>query len=106
MTDDVFHHHNRVIDQNADREDQREERDPVQSVSVKVKHQQGHREGRRDRQQHDQRFAPAEEQQDQHGHPEHGDTHVQEQLVALLGGGVAVVAGDGHLNVGGQERAA
>jgi hypothetical protein len=102
---DVFDHDDRVVDQDADREDQREERDAVQRVSVKVEHQQREREGRGDGEQHDERFAPAEEEQDQQGHAEDRDAHVQQQLVALLGGGVAVVAGDGHADVGGQQRA-
>ena len=34
MADDVFHHHDRVVDQDADGEDQREERDAVQREAV------------------------------------------------------------------------
>ena len=45
----------------------------------------------------DDRFAPAERQQDEQRHADHRDAHVQQQFVGLLRRGLAVVAGDGHL---------
>ncbi|MGJ3244259.1 MAG: ArsR/SmtB family transcription factor [Opitutales bacterium] len=43
MALDVFHHHDGVVHQDPDREDQREEGDPVQRVSVQVEDQEGER---------------------------------------------------------------
>ena len=37
VADDIFDHNDGIIDENADGEDQSEQRDPVQSVSVQVK---------------------------------------------------------------------
>ena len=73
---------------------------------MEIKNEEGQREGRGDREHHDQRFAPAEEKQNQNRDAEDGDAHVQEQLVALLCGGVAVVARDGDFDIARQERAA
>ena len=39
VADDVFHHDDGVVHQDADGEDQGEERDPVERVAVQVKHQ-------------------------------------------------------------------
>jgi len=103
---DVFDDHDGVVHQDADGEDQREERDAVERVPVEVKNQQREREGRGDGEEHDERFAPAEEKQDEQRHAEDGDAHVQQQFVALFGGGVAVVARDRHRHVVGQQRAA
>ena len=44
MPDDVFDHDNRVIDENADREDEREKRDAIKRVAVQQKDQQRKRE--------------------------------------------------------------
>ena len=48
MPDDVFHHHDGVIHQDADGEDQREERDAVQREAVEVEDQQRERQRGRD----------------------------------------------------------
>ena len=106
MADDVLDDDDRVVHQDADREDEREERDPVEGVAVEVEDEQRERERRRDGEEHDRRLAPAEEQQDEQGHPEHGDAHVQEQFVALLGGRVSVVARDRHADLGRDDPSA
>ena len=106
VADDVFNDDDGVVHEDADREDQGEERDAVERVSIKVEHEQGERERRGDGEEHDERFAPAEKQKDEDCHAEDGDAHVEEKLVAFLGGGVTVVAGDGEVDVGGQQRAA
>ena len=38
-------------------------------------------------------------------HRNHGDQHVEEQLVGFLGGRFAIVAGNGKLHIGGKQRA-
>ncbi len=44
MADDVFHHHDRVIDEDADGEDEREERDAIQREAEQVENEQRERE--------------------------------------------------------------
>ena len=84
MADDVFHHDDRVVHEDADGEDQREERDAVQREAVEIKHQQRQCERRGNRQQHDERLAPAERQQDQERHAHDRKQHVPEQLVGFF----------------------
>ena len=105
MADDVLDHHDGVIHQDADGEDQREERDAVEREAVEVEDQQRERERGRDGERDDGRFAPAEREQDEQRHADDGDAHVQEQFVGFLRGGLAVVARDGDCDVGGNERA-
>ncbi len=100
VADDVLHHDDRIVHEDADGEDQREERDAVQRVAVEVEHEQRQRQRDRNRDEHDRRLAPAEHEPDERRHREHGEQHVPQQLVALLGGGLAVVAGDGEMHVG------
>ncbi len=96
---DVFHHHNRVVHQNADGEDQREQRDPVERVAVEIEHRERQRQRHRNRGEDDQRFAQAQRDRDQHAHRDHRDQHVTQQFVRFFLGRVAVVPRDGHLDV-------
>ena len=38
MSDDVFHHHDGVIDEDADAEDQREKGDAIERETIQVKY--------------------------------------------------------------------
>ena len=105
VADNVFDDDDGVVDEDADGEDQREEGDAVERVTIKVEHEERESEGDGDREEHDNRLAPAEEEEDQHGDAEDGDAHVEEQLVGFFGGGGAVVARDGDGDVGGDEGA-
>ena len=102
---DVFDDDDRVIHQDPDREDQREERDAVQRVAVEVENEERERERRGDREEDDERFPPAEEKQNQNRDAKDRDAHVQQELVALLGGRMAVVARDRHGHIRRQQRA-
>ena len=102
---DVLDHHDGVVHQDADGEDQREEGDPVERVAQRVVDEERERQRDRDRDQHHQRLAPAEEDPDEHRDRERRDEQVEHQLVGLLARGLAVVAGDVHLHVGGEEPA-
>ena len=104
VADDVLHHDDRIVHQDADGEDQREERDAVQGVAIEIEHEQRERERDRNRDQHDGRLAPAEDQPDQRRDREDGEQHVPQQFVALVGGGLAIVAGDGEMHVRRHER--
>jgi hypothetical protein len=105
MADDVFDHDNGVVHQDADGEDQREERDAVEREAVEVKHQQRQRERRGNRQHHDERFAPAQHEQDQKRHAHHREQHVPEQFVGFVLRRQTVVAGDGDLDIGRNDVA-
>ena len=103
---DVLDHHDGVVDEDADGEDEREEGDAVQRVAEQVGEEQ--REGQRDRDRHgdDERRAPAHRQQDERDHRQGRDEQVLDELVRLVPGGLAVVAGRGDDDVGRDERAA
>ena len=94
VADDVLHHDDRIVHQDADGEDQREERDAVQGVAIEIEHEERERERDRNRDQHDGRLAPAEGQPDQRRDREDGEQHVPQQFVALVGGGLTIVTGD------------
>ena len=105
MPDDVLDHHDGIVDQDADREDQREQAHAVDRVA----HQPGGEErqqdgGRDDHQDHDA-LAPAngdgDEQHDRH----RGKREMEQQLVGLLRGRLAVVAAHRHRDVVGQQPA-
>ena len=104
MPHDVLHHHDRIVHEDADGEDQREERDAVERVAVEKEHEQRQRQRDRNRDEHHRRLAPAEHEPDERRHREHREQHVPQQFVALLGGRLAVVAGDREMHVGGHER--
>jgi hypothetical protein len=77
MAIDVLHHHDRVVHQDADGEDQREQRDAVERVAQRVVHEQRERERHRHGDQHHHRLAPAEEHPDEQRHRERGDDQVE-----------------------------
>ena len=62
---DVLDDHDGVVDQDADAEDEREERDAIDGVAEEVEDRHGERQRDRNGQQHHARLAPAEEQRDQ-----------------------------------------
>jgi len=105
VTVDVLHHHNGVVHQDADGEDQAEERDPVEGVAPQVADEQGQGQGHGHRDAHHHGAAPAHGDEDQGDHAEGGDEQVLDELVALVPGGLAVVAGDLHLQVPGDQAA-
>ena len=98
MPHDVFHHHDGVIDQDADGKDQRKEGDAIQRVAIQIKARtvsanvvgmamaqyplrasQGH--------------------QDQEGDANHRNARVPEEFVGLLRRGFAVIPRDGDFDV-------
>ncbi len=104
VPDDVLDDDDGVVDEDADREDEREQRDAVQRVAVQVEHEQRQRERDGDGHHHDERLAPAERDPDEDRHRHDRDAHVIQEFVALLRGSFAVVAGDLHVHVGGHQR--
>ena len=105
MSHDVLHHHDRIVDEDADGEDQGEERDAVERVAVEKEHEQRERQRDRNRDQDHRRLASAEHEPDERRHREHRQQHVPQQFVTLLRGRLTVVAGDREVHVRGHERA-
>ena len=103
MADDVLDHHDGVVHQNADGEDQRKQRDAVQRVAEEIENRQRQRQRDGNGQQHNAGFAPAERQRNQQRDRKGGDQQVLEQFVGLILGGLAVVAGDGDVQVWGDR---
>jgi len=101
---DVLHHDDGVVHQDADGEDQGEEGDPVEGVADQVKDQHGQGQGDRDGDCRHRAGPPPHEEGNEDRHRDGGEEHVEEELVVLLPGGLAVVAGHGHLHVGRDER--
>ena len=104
VADDVLHHDDRIVHQDADGEDQREERDAVEGVAIEIEREEREGERDRNRDQHDARLPPAKDQPDHRRNREHGQQHVPQQLVALVGGGLPVVTGDGEVHVRRHQR--
>ena len=98
MAVDVLDHHDRVIDQDADREDQREQRDPVQREAPGPGGKQGHGQGQDHGGADDGRLAPTQRDEDQRHHRGSGEQQLLDQLLRLVIGAGAVVAGLGDLD--------
>ena len=104
MPGDIFHIHDRIIHEQTQRQDQGEQRDPVDRVTQQQVHRQrkpenhGHGDG------DDERLAPAQPERQQPDHDENGDGQAFDQIIDLFVGGQAIVAGNDHLNVIGHDR--
>ena len=88
---DVLHHHDGVVHQDADGKNQREQRDAVQRVAVKIENRQRQGQSHRNGDEHDQRLAKTQRDGDQDAHRDHRDQHVEQQFVGLFRGGFAIV---------------
>ena len=105
MAHDVFHHDNRVVHEDADGKNQREERDAIQREAVEIKNEQRQCECCGNRQQHDDGFAPAQHEQDQKRHAYHREQHVPEQFVGFILSRQTIVPRDGDLDIGWNDVA-
>ncbi len=103
VPDDVLDDDDRVVHEDADREDEGEERDPVERVAEEHEDEEGQRERDRHGEQDHSRFPPAEGEGHQQRHRQRREGHVLQELVGLLRGGLAVVPRDGRVDVGGQD---
>ena len=99
MAHDVFQHHDGVIHQKTDREDQREQRDAVQRVAIEIEDRQRQRQRHGNGDKYDERFAQPQRDGDQHAHRNYRDQHVPQQFVGFLGRSLAVIPGNGYSNV-------
>ena len=105
MADDVLDHDDRVVDQDADREDQREEADPVDRVAHQPGSEEREEDSGRDDDEDDDAFAPPDRKGDEHDDREGCQREMEEQLIGLFGGGLAVVAGHRYRDVIGNQPA-
>src|SRR6516164_2705551 len=100
MARDVLHHHDGVVHQNADREDQREQCDAVQRIAINEVNEQRQSQGHGHCPQHHHRRAPAQRQGDESRDREGGKQEVFQQLIGFVLGRLAVVSCDRHFNAG------
>ena len=100
---DVLDHHDGVVDQDAYREDQGEQADAVDGVAHQIRGEHRQQDRGRDHDQRDQRLAPADRDRDQDDDRDRRQTEVKQQLVGLFVRGLAIVPGDGDLDVIGDQ---
>ena len=105
MPDDVLHHDDRVVDENADREDQCEEAYAVDCVAHHPGREQGQQNRRWDDDQHHDALAPADRRRDEDHDRDCRKSQVKQEFVRLLVGGVAVVARHRDLKVSRHDPA-
>ena len=94
VTNDVFNDDDGVVDENADRENQREQADAVDRIAHHPRGEHRQQNGRRDDDEDDDAFAPADHQHDESDDRESGEREMKQQLVRFLGRGLAVIARD------------
>ena len=91
---DVFDYHDGVIDQDADGKNQCEQRHPVQGKAHGPRSEQSDGQGQYHRATDHKRFAPAECEQHQQHHRAGREDQFLDQFRGLVGGRLAVIAGD------------
>ena len=95
---DVLHHHNSVVDQDADRENQREQRHAIEGESPRPRGEQRCRQGQQYCRTNDQGLAHPQREQHQQHHRGGGENQLLDQLLRLVIGSGAVVAGDAYFD--------
>ena len=96
---DVLHHYNSVIDQDTDRKDQGEQTDPVDGIAHDPGHKDGDQDDHRDDKQDDDGRANTQCVPDQQTHDSSSDKQLEDQLIDLVVGCLAIVAGNVNINV-------
>ena len=102
---DVLDHDDGVVDQDADGEDEREQADAVDGVAHQVGGKQREQNRGRNDDERDQRLAPADGEGDEHDDRDGRQPEMEQQLVRLVVGGLAVVARHRHVDVGRDQPA-
>ncbi len=95
---DVLDHHNGAIDQQTQRENEREQGDAVDALADDQIDREHGEQRQRHGERHDAGLAPAEEKPQQQRHADNGDAQMLHQRVHRLVGLVAVVAGHGDMH--------
>ncbi|MPM88579.1 hypothetical protein SDC9_135683 [bioreactor metagenome] len=93
-----------VVYHQPEAQDQREERHPVQREAEGVVGEQSQCEADRHRNPYHQALAPAHGQRDQDHHRQDGEGHAGDQIVDPQVGRMALIAGHGQFDIGGNDR--
>ena len=101
---DVLHHHDGVVHQDTDRENQGEQRHTVEREAPSPTRKQGGGERQHHGCAHDHGFAATQGQTHQNDHAAGGKNQFLDQLVGFVGGSLAIVARDLDLHVAGDDR--
>ena len=102
---DVLDHHDRIVDQNADGEDQGEQRDPVEGEAPRPRREQRGGQSEHDCDTNDQRFAPPERDEHERDDRQRREDELLDQLGGLVACRFSVVARDSHPHAFGNDRA-
>ena len=103
---DIFYHHDGIIHQDTDGEDEGEEADPVDGVVPDPSHEDGHeQDDGNDQHDHDSRAQGAEGPPHQEEDPAGGDEEFEDELADLVVRRGAVIAGDTDFDVVGDALA-
>ncbi len=105
MARHVLDHHDGVIHQNADREDQSEQRDPVQRVTIEVEDRERERERHGNGGGDNACFPQTEDDPDQQRDREDGNHHVEQKFIRLLTRRLAVIARNYDIDIAWNQRA-
>ena len=105
MASDVLDHNDGVVDENTDREDQREEAHPVQRVAHDAGGEEREENGGGNDDGNHQRLAPADGDRHEEDDGNCREPQMEEKLVGLIVCRFAIVPRDGDGEVGGDERA-
>jgi hypothetical protein len=103
---DVLDHDDRVVDQDADGEDEREQRHAVEREAPRPGGEQRDRQREDHRAADDRRLASAEAEEDERDDGGGREQELLDELLRLVVGGFAVVARLGDLDVGGNDGVA
>ena len=105
VPDDVLDDDDRVVDENADREDEREQAHPIDGVAHHPGGEEGQEDRRRDDDQDHHALAPADRRRDENDDRDRRQRKVEQEFVRLLVGRLAVVARDRDLEAGRHDAA-
>ena len=105
VTRDVFDHDDGVVDQDADRKDERKQRDAVQRVAHDARGEECEQDGDRNDNGDNQRLAPADGQPDEQDDRNGREAEMVEQFVGLFVRRFTIVARDLDDDIGGDQRA-
>ncbi len=102
---DILDDDDGVVDENADREDEREEADAVDRVAHQPGGEERQQNRRRDDDEDDDALAPADHHHDQQDDGDGGEREMEQEFVRLLRGGLAVIARHGDFEIFGNDAA-
>src|SRR5580700_9465198 len=106
MAEDVFHHHDRVIDHEADGDGQRHQRKIVQAVTEEIDDGDGAEQRQRHRGARNERGVDAAQEQQDHQHDQRARQRQRElDVLDRSANGLGAIDDDIEMDAGGNERA-